>query len=82
MSHFSSPAVTSDVIVVLHIKRASGSTEVHELPTDGDHVTVPFGLLDAEDVLGFDIEIPALEALALDLVGADLGGCVGARAVG
>jgi hypothetical protein len=47
------------VTVVLHIKRSSGSTELHELPAEGDRVLVPFGLLEGEDVLGFDVEIAA-----------------------
>lgn len=42
---------------MLHIKRSSGSTEVLELPATGDHVLVPHGLLDSEDVLGFDVEV-------------------------
>jgi hypothetical protein len=55
------------VKVVLHIKRASGSTERHELPADGDYVEVPFGLLSAEDVLGFDVEIAGPDRCGFDL---------------
>jgi hypothetical protein len=46
------------VTVVLHITRSSGTIEVHELPTKGDVVEVPNGLLSSEDVLGFDVEVP------------------------
>lgn len=45
------------MIVVLHVKRTSGETDVHELPAVGDFVEVPVGLLSGEDVLGFDIEL-------------------------
>jgi hypothetical protein len=45
------------VTVVLHIRRSSGAIEVHELPAEGDCVEVPHGILDSEDVLGFDVEI-------------------------
>lgn len=69
------------MIVVLHIKRSSGSTEVHELPTHGDHVEVPYGLLSAEDVLGFDIDVPGADRsdLDLDLAGFEHGGTGGAQ---
>jgi hypothetical protein len=43
-------------VIVLHITRAS-STEIHVLPAEGDYVEVPRGLLNSEDVLGFDVEI-------------------------
>lgn len=58
MSQTPAGAVHPLVTVVLHITRASGSIETHELPAEGDRVEVPQGLLDSEDVLGFDVEIP------------------------
>jgi hypothetical protein len=57
MSHPGTRAVTTAVTVVLHIKLASGAIEVHELPAEGDRVAVPDGLLNSEEVLGFDVEI-------------------------
>lgn len=53
--------------VILHIKRSSGTTEMHELRADGDHIAVPFGLLESDDVLGFDVEVPSSEVHELDL---------------
>jgi hypothetical protein len=45
------------VSVVIHIKRTSGWTETHELPSEGDYVFVPPELLSAGDVVGFDVDI-------------------------
>jgi hypothetical protein len=45
------------VTVVLRIKRTSGWTETHELPSEGDYVFVPPELLGSGDVVGFDVEI-------------------------
>lgn len=61
--------------VVLHIRRFSGSIEVHELPAVGDYVVVPRGLLSSEDVLGFDVEIAGPDRRDLDIEVAGSGRC-------
>ena len=52
--------------VVLRIRRSSGTTEIHRLPAEGDHVEVPHGLLIADDVLGFDVELAGSDGYDLD----------------
>jgi hypothetical protein len=85
MSQTRTCAVTSIVTVVLHITRFSGSTEIHELPAEGDYVVIPRGLLSSEDVLGFDVEVTGPDRRDRDIAAAgsdrrDPGG--GRRVVG
>lgn len=82
MSHSRTCAVCSDVTVVLRIQRSSGSTEIHRLPAEGDHVEVPHGLLVSEDVLGFDVELAGADGydFDLELPGADVWNSGHARA--
>lgn len=60
----------SGVTVILHVRRSSGAIETHALRADGDHVALPLGLLEGDDVVGFDVEVPGTARDDLEL-----GGC-------